>query len=132
MTDEPDGVPSERQRGILASIKMLVATLVAVGHTRLEILATEVEEEKIRLAGIILLGTLAVFFFGMALIFLSILVVSLFWNEHRIAALGGVTIFYMLLGTSSLCWLRFRVRTKSKLFATSLEELRKDHAELQP
>jgi len=131
MSEGPDSAPIERQRGILASIKTLVATLVAVAHTRLEILATEVEEEKIRLAGIILLGTLAVFFLGMALIFLSILAVALFWNEHRIAALGSVTVFYMLLGISSLCWLRYRMRRKSKLFATSLGELHKDHTELQ-
>ncbi|HVC29431.1 MAG TPA: phage holin family protein [Gammaproteobacteria bacterium] len=131
MSELPDSVPIEHQQGILASVKTLGVTLIAVVHTRLEILATEVEEEKMRLARITLLAILAGFFLGMALLFLSILAVTLFWNDHRIAALGSVTVFYVLLGISSLFWFRSRMRRKSKLFAISLEELRKDYTELQ-
>lgn len=130
MSEESEGVSAEHRGGVLASLKTLMTTLVAVVCTRLEILATEVEEEKIRLARIMLLGFLAVFFLGMALIFASILVITLYWNDHRVAALGGITLLYILLTIMFASWLRLQMSRKSRLFAGSLAELRKDHAEL--
>ncbi|MGH8322004.1 MAG: phage holin family protein, partial [Gammaproteobacteria bacterium] len=100
-------------------------------YTRLDILATEVEEEKIRLVRIMLLSALAIFFLCMALVMLSILIVVLFWNDHRIAALSGITLVHILLAIASACWLRFLAKRKSHLFMTSLAELRRDHAGLQ-
>ncbi len=125
-----DTLPQEK-RGLLASLRSLVTTLVAIAATRLEILISEFELEKLRLARMLVLGIAAVFFAAMALIFLSLLVLMLFWDEHRLAALGGISAFYMALTAGTVWWLRRDMRRKSRLFSVSLGELRKDQLELE-
>ncbi|MHB8425093.1 MAG: phage holin family protein [Gammaproteobacteria bacterium] len=115
----------------MTSLRTLVTTLVAIACTRVEILITEYEHEKIRLGRILAIGIAMIFFVAMALIFLSLLVLVLFWNDHRLAALGGITIIYMLLAVAAAWRLRCSMKQKSRLFATSLGELRKDHLELE-
>lgn len=130
MSDAGDA-PAGRKRGFLTSLRTLVTTLVAIACTRVEILITEYEHEKIRLGRILAIGIAMIFFVAMALIFLSLLVLVLFWNDHRLAALGGITIIYMLLAVAAAWRLRCSMKQKSRLFATSLGELRKDHLELE-
>jgi uncharacterized membrane protein YqjE len=127
----PDSAPVQPKRGLLASLRGLVTTLVAIASTRLEILITEFEQEKIRLGRILLLGMATVFFAAMALIFLSSLVLVLFWDEHRIAAILGITVFYALLAAAAAWRLRHDMRQKSGLFSTTLGELQKDQAALE-
>ena len=130
MSDAGDA-PAGRKRGLLTSLRTLVTTLVAIACTRVEILITEYEHEKIRLGRILAIGIAMIFFVAMALIFLSLLVLVLFWNDHRLAALGGITVIYMLLAVAAAWRLRCSMKQKSRLFATSLGELRKDHLELE-
>lgn len=119
------------KRGLLASLRSLVTTLVAIAATRLEILIGELELEKLRLTRMLVLGMAAVFFAAMALVFLTLLVLMLFWDEHRLAALGGISAFYMVLTAGTVWWLRRGMRRKSRLFSVSLGELRKDQLELE-
>jgi uncharacterized membrane protein YqjE len=125
-----DTEPQEK-RGLLASLRSLVTTLVAIVATRLEILISEFELEKLRLARMLVLGMAAAFFAAMALIFLSLLVLMLFWDEHRLAALGGISALYIALTAGTVWWLRYDMRRKSRLFSVSLAELRKDQLELE-
>jgi uncharacterized membrane protein YqjE len=127
----PDSAPVQPKRGLLASLRGLVTTLVAIASTRLEILITEFEQEKIRLGRILVLGMATMFFAAMALIFLSSLVLVLFWDEHRIAAILGITVFYAVLAAAAAWRLRHDMRQKSSLFSTTLGELQKDQAALE-
>jgi len=127
----PNDAETQEKRGLLASLRTLVTTLVAIVATRLAILITELELEKIRLARILLLGIAAVFFAAMALIFLSLLVLMLFWDEHRLAALSGISAFYIVLALGTVWRLRHGMRQKSQLFSVSLGELHKDMLELE-
>jgi uncharacterized membrane protein YqjE len=125
------GTEPQAGRGLLASLRKLATTLVAIVATRLEILISEFELEKLRLARMLVLGVAAVFFAAMALVFLSLLVLILFWDEHRLAALGGISAVYALLAAGAVSWLRHDMRQKSRLFSVSLGELRKDELELE-
>jgi uncharacterized membrane protein YqjE len=127
----PNDTETHEKRGLLTSLRALVTTLVAIVATRLEILIGELELEKLRLARILVLGMAAVFFAAMALIFLSLLVLMLFWDEHRLAALGGISVIYLALAVGAVWWLRHDLRQKSRLFSVSLGELRKDQLELE-
>jgi uncharacterized membrane protein YqjE len=124
----PDSAQMQPKRGLLASLRRLVTTLVAIASTRLEILITEFEQEKLRLGRILVLGMAMVFFAAMALVFLSLLVLMLFWDDHRIAALAGIAVVYALLAATA-AWRG--MRQKSRLFSTTLDELQKDQAVLE-
>lgn len=117
--------------GVLVSAKNFVATLIAIIGTRLEIAASELEEERLRLSEIMAWGTCAMLFGALALIFLSLLMVAVFWDDHRLMALGLITVVYVVL--AGIATLKFRkcMAQKSRLFAVTLEELRKDQEGLR-
>ena len=116
---------------LLASAKTFVATLIAIVGTRLEIAAGELEEERLRLTGILAYAALVFLFAALGLIFLSLLVVAVFWDEHRIAALGVIVVVYVVLAVLAGLQLRRRLSEKSRLFSTTVDELRKDQERLQ-
>lgn len=116
---------------LLASAKTFVATLIAIIGTRLEIAAGELEEERLRLSGIVAYAALVFLFLALGLIFLSLLVVAVFWDEHRIAALTGIVIVYTLLAIIAGIQLRKQLSQKSRLFSITVDELRKDQERLQ-
>ena len=124
--------PQPRPAGshLLASAKTFVATLIAIIGTRLEIAAGELEEERLRLTGIMAYAALAFLFAQLGLIFLSLLVVAAFWDEHRIAALSVIVVIYILLTVLAGAQLRKRLSEKSRLFSTTVDELRKDEERL--
>ncbi|HEX2668145.1 MAG TPA: phage holin family protein [Gammaproteobacteria bacterium] len=111
---------------LLGSLRTLAATFISVVATRVEILTVELAEERLRLAKILLWSALTVFFAGLALVFLSFLVVAVNWDGHRVAALLGVVIFHAALGAGTGLLLYRQLGRKSRLFSASLEELHKD------
>ena len=63
---------------------------------------------------------------------LAILIAVAYWDSHRLAALGGLTGFFMIAG-AGLAWLALhKARTKPRLFDASLAELSKDRQHLTP
>ena len=54
------------------------------------------------------------------------LVVVLFWDTHRIAALCAVTIVYALLGLVALWRLAVQRKAETPAFAATLAELERD------
>jgi len=119
-----------RSAGLLASARTLLGTLLGIAQTRLELLATELEEERLRLAKMLWYGFLTLFFLGIGLLLLTLLVVVAFWECHRLAALAIAAAIY--LGIAFFCFVRLRRQTRHKprLFAASLAELGKDRAAL--
>lgn len=118
-----------KSTGVLGSLKGWVATLVEVAHTRLEILSTEVEEEKLRIGQMLLLGVAALFFLGLGIVFAAVFATVLFW-EHRLLMLGALALLFLVAGGVAAYLLQGKAREKSRLFADSLGELAKDRNRL--
>jgi len=121
---------AEQSAGLMESLKRLVSTLISIVSTRLELLANELQEERLRLTQALLYAIYAIFFFSMGLLLLTIFIVVLFWDEHRLAVLGMLTILFFTLGTLTVILLRKNLRSGSKLFSASLAELAKDREQL--
>lgn len=118
--------------GLLASVRQLFATLTGIAATRLALLANEWEEERLRLTQVLLFALLAAIAFGIACVLLVIFVAVLFWDEHRLAALGGMSVAFFALGTVFVVTLNAKLRSGSKMFSASLGELQQDRVALQP
>jgi len=119
-----------QQSGLMASLRRLTANFTVVAGTRLELLANEVEEEKLRLGRLFLLGSLAMLFFGLAVMLATVFVVVLFWDSHRLLVVGGLAGLFVLLAVLTARALRAAAQAGSKLFSASLAELAKDRHQL--
>lgn len=118
--------------GLLESLKRLTGTLLAIVQTRLELLANELEEERLRLRQMLFYGSVALFLFSMATMMLTVFVVVAFWDSYRLQVLGGLTVLFFIAGL--LVWnaLNRIAQQKPKLFAASLAELSDDIDRLTP
>ena len=117
--------------GLLDSARRVLVSLIEIGHTRLELASTEVEEERLRIAELLLYATVALFFLGVGLVLASLLVVLLFWDTHRELVLAGLSGLFLLVGAVlSITW-RHKARHKPKLLATTVAELQRDRDALR-
>lgn len=114
------------------SAKRLASTLIAIVSTRLELLASEVQEERLRLTEMFFLSLFALFCFGMGVLLLTVFITVLFWDEHRLAVLGGLCILFFVMATLMAMLLRNKARTRPKLFSASLAELARDREQMEP
>lgn len=121
----------EAGSGLIESAKRLASTLIAIVSARLELLANELQEERLHLAQMLLFSLSALFCFGMAVLLLTVFIVVLFWDDHRLAVLAGLCIMFFALGALMAMLLRNKALTKSKLFSVSIAELAKDKEQLR-
>jgi uncharacterized membrane protein YqjE len=113
---------------IFESVGRLGSTLVDMVHTRLELAAVEVEEESQRMLGYLLFALLALILFGVAFLLLAFLVIVLFWDTHRIAAVSGMAALFAVTGAIIAMKVKSGFDNKPRLLQNTIEELRKDIA----
>lgn len=118
--------------GLLASLRRLLATSLEILQTRVEIVATEFEEERERIRELVIFSFLTLFFTSIGLLLLTLFIVILFWETHRLYVLGGFALLYLTLGIVAGAVLRQRLRTRPRLFATTVAELSRDRERLAP
>jgi uncharacterized membrane protein YqjE len=119
-----------RAPGILDSAARLARTVLGLARTRLEILATEIEEERIRVTQLALLVAAIVFCLQVALVLLVVLLVVALWDSHRVVTLGLLGAFFVIAAIVAAARLRFLVRSRPKIFASTIAELAKDEDRL--
>ena len=112
------------------SLRALAATLLAIAHTRLELLSTELEEQWLWVSSMLVWALVALFCAGMAIVLAVLFVAVVLWETHRLLALGVPAIIFFLVAIVTGLVVRGKARTKPRLFAATLEELSKDHKEL--
>ena len=117
--------------GLFESLKTLSVSLVSIVHTRLELLSTDVAEEREQLTSFLVLVLVALGCFGVGVVLLAMLVVVAFWETHRLLAIAGMTGLFLAAGVGLGWFAMHRVRTKPRLFEASLAELSKDRQQLR-
>lgn len=117
--------------GLLESLRNLARTFLAIVQTRLEIFASEIDEQRALLARIAVLAAVAAFCLGLAVILLVLFVVVLFWDADRLLAIGVLAGVLAAGGITALIMLQAAVRRRPKLLSATLAELRKDRAKLE-
>jgi uncharacterized membrane protein YqjE len=122
---------AEAGSGLMGSVRQLLSTLTSIASTRLELLANELQEERLRLTQMLLFALVALFCFGMGILLLAVFIVVLFWDDHRLAALGMLSVLFLALGMLTAVLLRNLAQAKSRLFSASLAELAKDREQLK-
>jgi len=119
-----------RPPGLVDSLSRLGRSALGLLRTRLEILGTEIEEERIRFAGLALAVAAIAFCLQMAVLLFVLFLVVLLWETHRLASLGAFAAFFLVAGVVGVFLLKRHLARRPKLFASSLGELRKDEERL--
>lgn len=117
--------------GLFRSLKHLMATLVAIVHTRLELLTTELQEEVRQVGAILLWAFVAAFAAMMGLFLMALTVIFLFWDTHRLAASLGVVALFVLVAVLAGLVLRHKLTTKPPMLDDTLAELARDRDQLK-
>ena len=117
--------------GLLHSIRHLAGNLLGAAQTRLDILATELEEERVRLEQMLLIALAAAFCLAMGAVLCVALIVLYYWDTHRLAAVGILAVAFLSAGVALGLILRDKVKTRPKAFAVTRGELAKDRAMLR-
>lgn len=114
------------------SLKGLADSGLATLQTRLELFSVELKEEKLRASGFLFDTVLAALFIGFGVVFLMAFLTVLFWDSHRLLALGLATTGLFIAGVWAATRAAGRLRTGSRLFASSLAEIAQDREALRP
>lgn len=118
--------------GLFESLKTLLGSVVGIVHTRIELLSVEIAEERDHLIMLLVLVQSALFFVGVGVVLLTVLVAVAFAEGQRLLALGVMGALFVLAGAGMGWFALRRTRTRPRLFAASLEELSKDRQHLGP
>lgn len=122
---------SPSEAGLLASLRGLLATVLATLRIRGELLVVEFEEEKSRMLSVLLFGAAAFFFLSFGLVMLAIFLTALFWDTYRLLVIGTFTGLFLTIGIAALWALRGRLQRGSRMFSASLRELEQDGVALR-
>lgn len=111
--------------GILHSASRLIRTLRELAGNRIELFLLEVQEERIRLFDALFLLAAGLVCLLMTLIMISVTIVVLFWDSHRLLVLGLLSAFYAVGAVLSLLQLR-SLLLRWQAFSATLDQIKKD------
>jgi uncharacterized membrane protein YqjE len=124
----PEG--GEARMGVFASLRRALGTLVALAHTRLDLLSTELEEQGERIVSVLLWGVAAVFVASSALLLCALALVVAFWDTHRVLVATGIAAASVVAAAVAVYGFVARAKARPRLFQATLDELAKDHDRL--
>jgi uncharacterized membrane protein YqjE len=117
--------------GSLAALRRLGAAAIALGRIKLELLALEWQDEKARIAQLLLAATVGALLAGFALIALAVTVTVALWDTpHRMLALI-VTTGLLMAGALASVWRVITLLKGASPLASTVRELQRDEATLR-
>jgi uncharacterized membrane protein YqjE len=120
----------ESRAGLFSALKSMIATLIAIGKTRAELLVIELEEEKLRLLSLWSKAIGAAFMLAVGIIMAVFCLALAFW-EQRVLVFGIFAALFIAGGLFLIGSLKQQARQPSKMFRASLSELEADLAQLR-
>lgn len=121
-------MPLSASTGLLGSLRELGGNLLGTVKDRLELLSTEVQEEKLRLVRTFIWISVVVFTGMMLLVFLSLTVVYLFWAEARLGVLIALTVAYAAIFAGVVAAFRRHLAREPRPLDSTLREIAEDRA----
>lgn len=123
-----------RSVSVLESARRLGATVLDIAETRLSLFSTDLQDAAQTVIWSILWGVIGVFFLGLGLLLITLLIVAYYWDTHRLAALGISGAFFLATSLLIVAMIIRGARQHRNPFAATLGELAKDrhHLEVAP
>lgn len=131
MSENTQSNSQHSAEGLLGSLKSLTALAVAILHNRLNLLSTDLEIAREHIVSALIMVLVALFCLCFGVLLLALFVVVVFWDTHRLIALGGVTGLFILIGAVCLWRVLKALKTMPATFEASIAELAKDYKQLK-
>jgi uncharacterized membrane protein YqjE len=112
--------------GIGESLARLGSGSLLLARQRLELASLDVEEELLRVVGLLAGALVTALLAALALAAAASLVVVYFWDSARLAAMAGVTIVFAIAACMAALRLARAWREKPRFLAATLAEFDKD------
>ena len=117
---------NELSGGILGSVRRAAETALRTVQNRIELFASELQEERSWLIATLLWAAAAIFFCGLAILFVVGTAIYFAPDSVRPWLLGGFSILFIYIAVNAVVGLRRSVRDKPPPMADTLGELKKD------
>jgi len=117
---------SEDKEPVSGPLRRLGASLLTLGRIRLELFAIEAQEEKERIASLLVWAVLAALLAGFGLLMGLVLVTVVLWDSHRLLALAGGTAVLVVAAVVATRKVKGLIDQPATLFQSSIGELRAD------
>jgi uncharacterized membrane protein YqjE len=127
----PDSNDSRSPAGAMGAVGQVAATAIAMLRTRIELACVEFAEARNYMRQMVVLAAVGTVLGLFALLFASLFVITYFWDSYRLAAVGGVTLFYVIVTAVIFVRLRKLSSDMPTPFSATLEELESDVAALR-
>lgn len=121
---------SPESRGLFESLTRLAASLVSTLYLRLDLLSADIERARAQMLSLLILTVIAGFCLGVGVVLAMLLLAAVFWETHRLLALGLLAGFFLVLGGMLMGVAMSKSRTRPSVFAASLAELARDRQHL--
>ena len=131
MSDQSKSDSQHSAEGLLGSLRSLSGLVVAVAHNRLKLLSTDLEIAREQMVSVLIMVLVSLFCLCFGALLLALFVVVLFWDSHRLVALGSVTGLFLMVGGVYLWRVLRTLKAMPATFEASLAELSKDYKHLK-
>jgi uncharacterized membrane protein YqjE len=105
------------------SVRQSAALLLAIGATRLELAATELEEERLRIVERLVLGATTLMLGGLAVTLCVLFVIVLMWDTHRLLTIGAMAGFFVFATLLTTCYVSYLARTEREARAEKVDRM---------
>lgn len=117
--------PQDFSPHLAEASKRVAQRLLVICENRFHLLMVELEEERERIMGALIVAFAAMILGMLAMFTLTGIIVIVFWNRSPLIVLGILTVLYA--GSSGLLYARLsRWQRDWRLLAGTLEQLKKD------
>jgi uncharacterized membrane protein YqjE len=122
---------ANRPRGLVGSLRTLLANALTLFLTRGELAALELAEARDRAVRWLVLGLIAAVLLLAALMTVSLWVAALFWEGPRALALGLLAAAYAIAGFFAISVVRREIEAAPPILSETRAELEKDRDTLR-
>jgi uncharacterized membrane protein YqjE len=127
MATPDSGSEARPPLSLVDSLKRYLGAWADALRTRLDLLTTEIEEERERTQQLVLLAAVSSLCLATGALLLTFFVVMLFWDsQYRLVVVGGFAVIYLAAGIITAMVTRQKSRERGRLLAATLDELAKD------
>lgn len=118
--------PGSSPGGLQDALTRLASAAVALVRTRAEMASLDFDDAGKRAKERLVLFVVGLLCLGVGILAATGFVVVYFWETHRLASFGIITIAYLLVGALALWRFKVRQSTDPAPFAATLAELKRD------